>query len=541
MMLSIPKASLIILIHSRWLASISAPLIALLLFLTVLTKTLIGVKAIENPESSRDVREHVCAREYREKEELWTSMSGATTVYIPMDHQPDWYWEEVMRRRGIQLTSKPVSGYEDLWLDQLLGEAQMQVLGCGVHSGRYWEMSVDIRKLFRLMVKGSTFTLLRLLSRHIANTEDHLETPEDLPDIMRLSVCTPFSCDEDLVINRIFADHFAHKLMGPNAARKLGNFSFQDVLQVNELEDWSSINIDFVIGGTDSCGTSSLHKNLEQHPELAFSSTGEDFFFTADLAHRLLPLKSQVETYNAQLEHMKDGKWNSSGVRPWLIGICNPTIFAFGLARRKLAAMLKVKMIMILCDPVGRAEKLFMEYHYCFDDFADAKHRRLAAGRDETKPCFQSAKSLLSERFGKLKSFWQNRAVALHMPAMMHLFSGRLLFVHQEQLREDSERVFNSLTQFLGVKYPFRDDTRFHRYNSIGGNRTDLCYNHTLVRALQKYLEPEYQMQETILTQARESIPETLRKRVTRCDRPEAEFTYCPSRTACADEQRDLK
>ena len=473
--------------------------------------------------------EAVCAREYQENESLWQSMSGATTVYIPLGHQPDWYWEEVMKRRGLD--SRPVSGYEDLWLDQLLGEAQMQVLGCGVHSGRYWEMTLDIPKLFQLMVMGSKHILLRLLSIHIAKIEDHLQTHEDLPDIMRLSICAPSSCNEQLLVDRIFPEHFAPKLMGRNAARKLGNSSFGDVLHINELQDWSSIDIDFAIGGTDSCGTSSLHKNLGKHPEIVFSTVEEEFFFTADLAHRLLPLKSQVDAYNARLQGIKEQKWKSAGFQPRLVGICNPTIFALGLARRKLAAILKLKMIMILCDPVGRVEKLFMEYHYCFDDLNDAKLRGLAAGRDETKPCLPSAESLLSERYGQLRQFWQNRAVATHMPAMMHLFSGRLIFVHQEQLREDSERVFLSLATFLGVTFSF-GKTSFLRYNSIGGNRTDLCYNRSLIRALQRHLEPEYHMQEEILTQARESIPDSLRFRVTRCDR-QAEEAYCPSRTAC--------
>ena len=32
-------------------------------------------------------------------------------------------------------------------------------------------------------------------------------------------------------------------------------------------KDWSSINLDFVIGGIDGCGTASLHMNLEKHAE----------------------------------------------------------------------------------------------------------------------------------------------------------------------------------------------------------------------------------------------------------------------------------
>ena len=76
-----------------------------------------------------DVTADVCEREYQEKVDLWRSMSGATTEYIPMGHRPDWYWEEIMKRRGIDPASKPSSGYEDFWLDQLIGQAQIRLPG----------------------------------------------------------------------------------------------------------------------------------------------------------------------------------------------------------------------------------------------------------------------------------------------------------------------------------------------------------------------------------------------------------------------------
>ena len=482
-----------------------------------------------------DVTADVCEREYQEKVDLWQSMSGATTEYVPMGHQPDWYWEEIMKRRGIDPASKPNSGYEDFWLDQLVGQAQIQAAGCSVHGGRYWEIIVDFRRLFDLMVRGTRFTLLRLLSLRLAQTESHFQTHEDLPGMLRLSVCMPFSCDEQMLTATIFPYYFAPWFMGPKAASKLGNASFRDVVQVNELQDWTSFNIDFVIGGTDSCGTSSLHKNLEQHPEVVFSTVSEDFFFNADLAHRLLPLKSQVDKYNAQLESFEEEKLRTFGFKPRLVGLCNPTIFANGLARRKLAAMPELKMILILCDPLGRLEKLFMEYHYCFDDLADATRRGLASRvRDETSACFNSANALAAERHGRLKNFWRKHAVAEHMLAVMNLFSGRTVFVHQEQLRENPDSVFVAIAKFLGVKYSFRGHTSFPRYNSIGGHRTDLCHNSTLVRELRRHLEPEYLMQEEIMREAKESIPASLRLRRTRCDDlSKSKVTYCPSRAAC--------
>eukprot|EP00434_Breviolum_minutum_P023447 symbB.v1.2.020682.t1/scaffold1757.1/size102910/6 len=107
--------------------------------------------------------------------------------------------------------------------------------------------------------------------------------------------------------------------------------------------------------------------------------------------------------------------------------------------------------------------------------------------------------------------------MAKHMPGLMHLFYGRTFLLHQEQLQENPHRVFNSIAKFLGVTRSFPEDTKFPRYNSIGGYRTDLCYNTTLVRELQEHMEPEYLMQEAILRAAKVSIPPSLRLRRTRC------------------------
>eukprot|EP00438_Fugacium_kawagutii_P023128 Skav208785 [mRNA] locus=scaffold931:124009:125416:- [translate_table: standard] len=301
-----------------------------------------------------------------------------------MGHRPKWYWEEVMRRRGMDaMETVELSGYEDLWLDQLQASAQSQVLGCDVHGGRYWELNIDLPKLYKATAKGSRHAFLRRLSIHLGQTETFLEMPEDLPVNWRDTVCVPSSCNQQVLVNEVFEERFARPLMGPNAARKLRNVTFQDVVQIQELADWSSIKIDFAIGGVD-----------------------------------------------------------------------------------------------------------------------------------------------------RLRRFWLERSVADHMPTMTTLFSGRIAFAHQEQLRENSEQVLTSLANFLGVEHSFQT-SHFPRYNSVGGNRTDLCYNQSLVRELQRHLEPEYLMQEEILKQTGQSIPEALRKRITRCDR--SETAHCPL-TVCTDD-----
>eukprot|EP00438_Fugacium_kawagutii_P015130 Skav226491 [mRNA] locus=scaffold744:195919:197357:- [translate_table: standard] len=409
-----------------------------------------------------------------------------------MGHRPKWYWEEVMRRRGME-TDMEFSGYEFFWLDRLQGSAQSQLLGCGVHGGRYWELNIDIPKLYKAMAKGNRNAFLRRLSVHLGQPEAFLKVPEDLPVNLRDTACFPSNCNERVLVNEIFEERFALPLMGPNAARKLRNATFEDVVQIQELADWSSIKIDFAIGGVDRISTTAGWR-LESNPFCARTGQNEvDCDPTAENDHRpLFPTRPQ--------------------------------------RKRQL------KMIMIFCDPVGRMEKHFMEFHYCFDHIGldEAKRRGLVGLRPPNRTCFQSAMSILSEREGELSEFWIDRSVADHMPTMIALFSRRIAFAHQEQLRENSEQVLTSLAQFLGVEHSFQT-RHFPRYNSVGGNRTDLCYNQSLVRELQRHLEPEYLMQEEILKKSGQSMPEALHKRITRCDRSEA-ARHCPLQRVCADD-----
>ena len=120
----------------------------------------------------------------------------------------------------------------------------------------------------------------------------------------------------------------------------LGNVSFEDIIEIEELLPWESFDVDFAIGGIDSCGTASLHLNLDQHPELSFASTSDaDYYFTNALADRLLPLRTQVEKYNARVQFAKEEKRKRTGVEPHIVGICIPMFFSLGLARQRLGCL----------------------------------------------------------------------------------------------------------------------------------------------------------------------------------------------------------
>lgn len=102
---------------------------------------------------------------------------------------------------------------------------------------------------------------------------------------------------------------------------------------------------------------------------------------------------------------------------------------------------------MILCDPVGRLEKLFHSHFQC------------------GQGCFQSASALQTERQGSLKQLWEKEMVAEHMWRLMQLFLGRLFVLHQEQLRADATATYHTLAQVLGAREAYGAQS-FQRYNA---------------------------------------------------------------------------
>merc|ERR1712187_765663 len=95
----------------------------------------------------------------------------------------------------------------------------------------------------------------------------------------------------------------------------------------------------------------------------------------------------------------------------------------------------------------------------------------------------------------------------------------RLLLVHQQWLREEPRKLYNSLAAFLGAA-PFAEEAVFHKYNSQRGPRTGICQNQSHVRTLRRRLSPEYRTLEQSFRFAGLSVPLDLAYRRTRCDRP---------------------
>ena len=261
-----------------------------------------------------------CAAAYGADVAKWRTLSDVPTEYSPRDHRPDWYWEFLLKnQRNGRADSDRVAklqlddvGYGDSWLEVLFGQAQEGMIGCSVHGGRYWEATVDLPRLLQLMPSSNRSVFLEKVVGITPPTLKDSVLAGFLPPSLRLAMCVPYDCTGKAIVNKIFPEFEAEKLFGAEVAGLLNDAMSADVVVVEELLNWPSLQLDFAIAGLDNCGTTSLHRNLNQHPEIAFSSTSEDFFFTSEVVHRLLPLKSQVLEFNRRMELAKDKKLQDS-------------------------------------------------------------------------------------------------------------------------------------------------------------------------------------------------------------------------------------
>ena len=458
-----------------------------------------------------------CLSEYYLRRKGFRSVPLSPLVYTPIAHRPDWFWKQIFQMRGIDPES-------EAWPAFLFVGAQEAMTLCSIEGGRYWDCVLDVRKVYEL-AQGSARSAFA--GRLAAVFGIPLAARDQLPGHLRLSICAPALCAESQVVQEIFP-LAVDMLMGQRPQQMLGNASFRDVVVAHEVAGWQDFDIDFAIVGADRCGTTSLRKNMELHPDVMIKGDEEETILSYELANRLLPLKAQVEEYNARVQERMTAKFNQTGHRPRIVGIANAHLFQSALVRQRLALMPQLKLVLTVCEPVGRMEKIFMIDKYCHDDLLAAQ-KRLVAGphRDGSEVCFSSTSALLTERHGQLKLFWDQRIeMARHLAALAELFPSRLFVLHQTELRDTPSNIFNELAAFVGLR-PFPEKIVFRRYNSVGGHRTDLCFNASLVRSLQRLSEREYVMQESIL-QASRGISIALRS--TRCDLVDkVEATYCPN------------
>ncbi|CAK8999220.1 unnamed protein product [Durusdinium trenchii] len=396
----------------------------------------------------------------------------------------------------------------------LLDEASQTIECCvGVLQGRVFEVGLKVGPY-----------LHRLLHTYPTLAERLATILENNPAAIQYGMfCSPPSCEEETIgplalqevlLKRLarFSDEEAALAIprGPRAGRRgWSNRSGQpkmeqpqelpemetevlvketEVLEmetevlVKELVSWDEIGVDFVIAGLGRCGTTSLHQSLVSHPNIAFTSPSEDYkIFAEGQSNRFLPTKQTARALQIR---------SSQRGQPGLLGLRNPAISLYPLSYYTIFLQERMKMILVLCDPLSRIEKQFMWFHYCHPDVEAAEARKDAIPRvlKSRNDCDPSIHALLSSRH----SAWlRSQMIHLHLLELIKLFRHERLFVlHRASLND--RKTYSTLAEWLQAPAFPQTWNQMRRVNFRLGHRTDLCHNQTLQVLLKRRLAPEY-------------------------------------------------
>ncbi|CAE6920070.1 unnamed protein product [Symbiodinium sp. KB8] len=394
----------------------------------------------------------------------------------------------------------------------VLDAAEAQLLRCRSlrGGGRYWDIELKLHEY--------------LSSVSWTWTYGSGKEGEALGRLMPFGLCAPLSCSAQVLRSEVVPQFVGH-LLGLNTTTiRLGAPS-DAVLKTRELVLWQELPLDFVIAGIDRCGTSSLHHNLGQHPEIAFLKPfGEDSLL---LFQRSLPSREELEVCRSRrAEHAEHADARLLGSRH--SGIFTRRSLLHGLRR-----ILHLRMILILCEPMGGLERFFLvdtlqpcrllgrEAEVSPSSTPPRCWTSVAAALDDLHGGFQSEEhrqKLQSNPNGAQHPLLERHRFGPSLPGIRKLFRDRVLMIHQDSLRNNARETWNRIATFLGAS-PFPSQAQFPRKNALPGHRTDLCRNASAVRRLKRILEPEYQAIEEALQLSGEAVPPGLRERQSRCER----------------------
>ncbi|CAJ1426940.1 unnamed protein product [Effrenium voratum] len=349
--------------------------------------------------------------------------------------------------------------------------AHQMLMACWTVGGRLWEV--------RLHWNTSTWFEGRVTG--------------DLNE-MHTTICAPAVCNPRQVVQQV-----APRVAFANPEVMAGGFWGKAVL----LSSWQFAKVSFAIVGTGGCGTTSIRKNLEAHKDIRFTHSQEDVIYAPGYRHeylggfRSLPTAAQVNMINC-------GRPKCKAESNEVVGVKNYNLYNFDFGLVALSMVNKVTIIVVVCDPLDRLEKTMHFYHCGFQDESRCRNRSVI---DEIM-----AGTSVADLVQKHKEHW---IASERLPILTSMFKD-VIVVHQQLLRENPESVYRLLFRRLGLVPP---KSRYHRYNSYGGQRTGLCSHKKLFKEFQKELEPEYaRLEEMLGVLGHPRVPE-LAQRTGRCAR----------------------
>eukprot|EP00927_Polykrikos_kofoidii_P061612 TRINITY_DN56445_c0_g1_i1.p1 TRINITY_DN56445_c0_g1~~TRINITY_DN56445_c0_g1_i1.p1 ORF type:complete len:517 (+),score=46.29 TRINITY_DN56445_c0_g1_i1:193-1743(+) len=418
----------------------------------------IGVGVIDSQMTPHPLGEAstVCGAEYKAHFQDYVHFSGAWLRFAPREHKSERYWKEYVNSQ-FKLDGIPDEALgtgDPVWTEMLYIAAHEQVLGCWNYGGKYWDT--------RLKEYGpdSGFLAESWPGKRLAS-----------------AICAPDVCEREQVEAEVIPYFFGVKVLRQEEALPSPAPGQATALQITH---WADMHLNFALLGVDGCGTTSVRRNLNRHPDLLFTNltihnVDEDFFFH-DLGRRTLPLKDHTDKVAELHESVV------RGIPHRKLGIYNPLLWSEATVRQILLLIPDIRLIIVICDPVDRYIRSF-------------------------KQEMKSSKGERALQFSSDVKEWER------------LFGTQLFLLHQAFLRDNPREAYNALASFLGVA-PFSPRTTFHRYNSIRGNQTDVCHNSTLMSELKENFSSEYETLIESMQFVDAIIPEELRLRQTRCDRP---------------------
>ncbi|CAE8702641.1 unnamed protein product, partial [Polarella glacialis] len=331
-----------------------------------------------------------CIAEYEARFLQWAGLSGQATTVVPP------------RRSDMS---------EQVWLEALFVSASSQLERCRAEGGRYWEGRLD-------------------MDQYALNSTPYQQAV--------CSICSPQSCNRSEVVFEILPRFMSHQLRLTGAAplgADLGRPADGSAEAV-ELLRWADIGIDFALSGADGCGTTSLFRNLRRHARIAFTNNStmgkQDEDFRLVSSRKTLPTRCMVEEFREKRLSVLSG-------RRHLLGHSCAILWSMPIARQALASIPGLKVIVVLCDPVGRFEKEVLE----------------KVGQRPASTWFA-----LPELRSPDAKAWRWQRFARHLNDLRRLFGERLLLIHQASLRSQPRETFNAIADFLG-RGPFQRGSSF--------------------------------------------------------------------------------
>lgn len=384
--------------------------------------------------------------------------------------------------------------------------AETQAVACISSGRRYWRASAKLSQL-------QVYQWLSLIPSQTVNAKDILlklngwfEWAVETPKAVRTVLCVPHNCTRS---------NLNTEIVPLSIGRWLLRFTRQDAAanhiewwtavppygtgfggnQVRELGAWTQLEYDFVIAGVDACGTTSLHRNLAEHPGIAFSSNDEDAILHGTA---YLPLKWQVDEFNS--------RWSLPSKRGKLRGIYSSNLFNNAGATAK-ASMKNPIVLLVACDPVSRFDTLY------------ARHAIICSAGDRNTSwgnhCVESLGGAIRD-----KMFNKRAAIALGLKRFVGFFASKIFAVHQTHLRQDGRKAYRALAE-EGLKLKSQTWVPSEtRWNSVGPRRsTDLCKNASLLLRLKRRLATDVIVVRNLISLYSYRTPDEVLLGETRCDR----------------------